>query len=160
MLKVIGPAEVPGSNDGYVIRPELLECVARIWQIGTTRETIPMLKLDARLSPGTIENRTLGTALRPFDGALRKLAIYLEHNRARTGMPDWSVGDLTVDAESASLFLYGLFDHRIAPVIGALMGAPNGRIDLSINIIPTEVEAARLRFAVTDFDLGVKSRIT
>jgi hypothetical protein len=160
MLKAIGPAEVPGSNDGYVVRPELLECVARIWQIGTTRETIPMLKLDARLTPATIESRTLATALRPFDGAVRKLAIYLEHNRKRTGMPDWSVGDLTIDTESASLFLDGLFDHRIGPVIGALMGTPNGRIDLSVNIIPTSIEAARLQFAVTDFDLGVKSRIS
>jgi len=160
MLKPIASGQMPGSNDGYVIRPELLEYAARIWQIGTTRETFPMLKFDARLAPNAVENRDLAATLSPFEAPLRRCAIYLEHNRTRDGMPDWSTGTLIVDAKSASLFLYGLLDQRVGPVIGALMGAPTGRIDLTVNLIPTLVDPTRLRFEVTDFDLGVKSRIT
>ncbi len=160
MLRPIASGQVPGSNDGYVIRPELVEYTARIWQIGTTRETFPMLKFDARLSPNSVENRDLAAGLASFEAPLRRFAIYLEHNRARDGMPDWSAGTLVIDSKSASLFLYGLLDQRVGPVIGALMGAPTGRIDISINVIPTRVEPAHLRFEVTDYDLGVKSRIT
>lgn len=160
MLKPIASGQMPGSNEGYVIRPELAELTARVWHIGTTRETFPMLKFDARLAPNSVDNRDLAETLRPFEAVLRRFAIYLEHNRARTGMPDWSVGSFAIDTRSASLFLYGLLDQRVGPVLGALMGAPNGRIDLSINLIPTQTDSDRLQFAVSDYDLGVKSRIT
>jgi hypothetical protein len=160
MLKVTGPTAIPGSDDGYLIRPELMEYIARIWQIGMTRETVPMLKLESRLAPNSIEDRTLAATLQPFDHALRKFTIYLEHTRPRTGMPDWSVGSMSVDGKGASVFLYGVLDHRIGPVVATLMSTSNARFDIAINLIPVRVDSDQLRFEVSDYDLGVKSRIS
>ena len=160
MLKVTGPNAMPGSDDGYLIRPELTEYAARIWHVGTSKQTLPMMKLESRLILGSIENRALAAALQPFDQALRQFTIYLEHARPRTAMPDWSVGSMIIDGKSASVFLYGVLEHRIGPVIAMLMTTSNARFDIAINLIPVRVDSDQLRFEVTDYDLGVKSRIS
>ena len=149
----------PRNSEISVLRPQLSSWVARLWQIGTTNEQVPMLKLAGSIDPRRIENRDLAERLRSFEVGLRSVTIYLEHTQTEFGAP-WAVGFGTVDAQSASFFLGRFMESRIGPVIGTLSGGATGRVDLSMGVVPSEISGSRVRFLVTDYDIGVVGRLS
>jgi hypothetical protein len=149
----------PSDSEIFVLRPQLSSWVARLWQIGTTNEAVPMLKLGGSIDLRRIENRALSERLRPVEAGLRDVSVYLEHTQTEFGAP-WSVGFGTVDSQSSSFFLGKFMESRIGPVIGALIGGSTGRIDLSIGVVPVEVSSARVRLLVTDYDIGAVGRLS
>lgn len=149
----------PGNSEISVLRPQLSAWVARLWQIGTTNEQVPMLKLSGSIDLRRIENKDLIERLRPVEAGLRNVSVYLEHTQVEFGAP-WSVGIGTVDTQSSSFFLGKFMESRIGPVIGALIGGSTGRVDLSIGVVPAEVSASRVRLLVTDYDIGVVGRLS
>ncbi|MCC7250616.1 hypothetical protein [Hyphomicrobium sp.] len=149
----------PGNKEISVLRPQLSGWVARLWQIGTTNESVPMLKLSGSIDPRRIENRDLAETLRPVEAGLRNVSVYLEHTQTEFGAP-WSVGLGAVDQQSSSFFLGKFMTSRIGPVIGALIGGSTGRVDLSIGVVPIEVSGSRVRFLVTDYDIGAVGRLS
>lgn len=149
----------PGNAEISVLRPQLSSWVARLWQIGTTNEQVPMLKLAGSIDPRRIENRDLAERLRSFEAGLRSVNVYLEHAQTEFGAP-WSVGFGTVDAQSASFFLDKFMESRIGSVIGTLIGGSTGTVDLTLGVVLSEASASRVRFLVTDYDIGVVGRLS
>lgn len=149
----------PGNADISVLRPQLSGWVARLWQIGTTNERVPMLKLSGSIDLRRIENRDLSETLRPVEAGLRNVSIYLDHTQTEFGAP-WSVGIGAIEPQSGSFFLGKFMEGPIGPVIAALVGGSTGRVDLSIGVVPTEVSGGRVRLLVTDYDIGVVGRLS
>ena len=70
----------PRNSDIAILRPQLSSWTARLWQIGTTNESFPMLKLGGGIELRRIEDRQLADTLRPFESGLRKtVRWYLDH---------------------------------------------------------------------------------
>lgn len=154
------PTSTPPSNaDIAVLRPHLTGWVARLWQIGTTNEQVPMLKLSGTIDPRGIENRSLVERLRPLEAGLRNVSIYLDHTQTDFGA-SWSVGLGVVEPQGSSFFLGKFMDSRIGPVIATLVGGSTGRVDLSIGVVPADVSSNRIRLLVTDYDIGVVGRLS
>jgi len=124
----------PRNSDIAILRPQLSSWTARLWQIGTTNESFPMLKLGGGIELRRIEDRQLADTLRPFESGLRNVACYLEHTQSDFG-PAWSIGTGTIDAKNADFFLGKLMDNRIGPVIGAVIGGSTGRVDLTMGVV-------------------------
>jgi hypothetical protein len=152
-----GTAAPPQAKE-LALKPRLSGWTARVWRESPER-AIPLFKLEGRLEPRDVENRALSLALRPFAAELQKLTIYLLHPEESPRLAPWAVGRFDVDETGAYLFFHDFLGASNGALMLSLMQTAGAATDIVISVVPARVEAKRLHFAVTGYDLGIHNRI-
>lgn len=150
--------ETPPTHKVPGIKPRLTSWTSRIWRESPGR-TIPMFKLEARLDPRDVEDRELAQALRPFAGQLQKIAMYLVHTEEIGRLASWAVGRFDIDAKGAHMFFHDFLGAPNGMLMLNLMQSAGTSADLVMGVVPMKVEAGLVRLAITEYDLGIHSRI-
>jgi len=150
--------DAPPQSRVLALRPRLLTWSARVWRESPAR-AIPLFKLEARLAPRDVEDRTLSQALRPFTGQLQKLAIYLLHPEETQRLAPWAVGRFDVDGKAACMFFHDFIGASNGMLMLNLMQTAGAATDIVMSVVPMKVEAEKLQFAITDYDFGIHNRI-
>jgi hypothetical protein len=151
-------AAAPPEAKTLALKPRLLAWTSRVWRESPER-AIPLFKLEAKLEPREVENRALSQALRPFAAELQKLTIYLLHPEGSPRLAPWAVGRFDLDEKGAYMFFHDFLGASNGALMLDLMQTAGAATDIVISVVPTRIEAKRLHFAVTGYDLGIHNRI-
>jgi hypothetical protein len=146
------------ATQGFGVKPQLLTFTSRIWRESPERP-IPLFKIEARLDPRTIEDKTLAAALQPYAAQLQSFAIYLVHTDETKRLAPWAVGRLDVDQKSAFIFMH---DYLAAPngmLMLNMLQTSGAQAEIIMGLVPIIVEPQRICFAIPDYDFGVHARI-
>jgi hypothetical protein len=146
------------TTQGFGVKPQLLTFTSRIWRESPERP-IPLFKIEARLDPRTIEDKTLAAALQPYAVQLQSFAIYLLHTDETKRLAPWAVGRLDVDQKSAFIFMH---DYLAAPngmLMLNMLQTSGAQAEIIMGLVPIIVEPQRICFAIPDYDFGVHARI-
>ncbi len=143
---------------GFGIKPQLLTFTSRIWRESPERP-IPLFKIEARLDPRSIENRTLSDALQPYAAQLQSFAIYALHTDETPRLAPWAVGRLDIDQKSAFIFLHDFLAAKNGMLMLDMLQTSGAQAEIIMGIVPITVEPQRLLFAIPDYDFGVHARI-
>jgi hypothetical protein len=66
----------------------------------------------------------------------------------------WSVGRIGVDRERTTVWLHRFLDDPFGPVLATLFRAGDARADVTLAVVPYEIDRDHLTFAVRDYDIG------
>jgi hypothetical protein len=143
---------------GFMVKPQLLTFTSRIWRESPERP-IPLFKLEARLDPREIDDRTLSEALQPYAAQLQKLAIYVLHPDESPRLAPWAVGRLDIDQKSAFIFLHDFLAARNGMLMLNMLQTSGASAEIIMGLVPISVDPQRMLFAIPDYDFGVHARI-
>jgi hypothetical protein len=150
--------ETPPQQKVPGIKPRLTAWTSRIWRESPGR-TIPMFKIEARLEARDVEDSDMSRALRPFSSQLQKIAIYLVHTEEVGRLASWAVGRFDIDAKGAHMFFHDFLGAPNGMLMLNLMQTAGASADIVMGVVPLKVEGEALRFAITEYDLGIHNRI-
>lgn len=143
---------------GFGIKPQLLTFTSRIWRASPERP-VPLFKIEARLEPRDVEDRTLSAALQPFAPQLQSFAIYVLHTNESPRLAPWAVGRLDIDQKSAFIFLHDFLAAPNGILMLNMLQTSGAMAEIIMGVVPMVVEPQRLLFAIPDYDFGVHARI-
>lgn len=146
------------AERGFSVKPLLLTFTSRIWRESPERP-IPLFKIEARLEPRDIEDRTLAAALQPYAAQLQSFAIYVLHTGETPRLAPWAVGRLDVDAKSAFVFLHDFLAAPNGMLMLNMLQTSGAQAEIIMGLVPIVVEPQRMCFAIPDYDFGVHARI-
>ncbi len=146
------------AERGFGIKPQLLTFTSRIWRESPARP-IPLFKIEARLDPRDIEDRTLSAALQPHATKLQSFAIYLLHTDESPRLAPWAVGRLDIDERSAFIFMHDFLAAKNGMLMLNMLQTSGAQAEIIMGVVPITVEPNRLLFAIPDYDFGVHARI-
>jgi hypothetical protein len=150
--------ETPPQEKVLALKPRLLAWTSRVWRESPGR-AVPLFKIDVRIEPRDIDDKELAQALRPFAAQLDKVAIYLLHPEETPRLAPWAVGTFDVDRKAGFMFFHDFLSASNANLMMNLMQTAGAATDLVMSIVPFRVEAEKIVFAVTGYDLGIHNRI-
>jgi len=150
--------ETPPQHKAPGIKPRLTAWTARVWRESPVR-AFPMFKLEARLESRDIDDRKLAQALRPFASQLQKIAIYLVHTEEVGRLASWAVGRFDIDTKGACMFFHDFLGAQNGMQMLDLMQTAGAGADIVMGVVPIKVESELMRFAITEYDLGIHNRI-
>ena len=150
--------EAPPQDKVLALKPKPLAWTSRVWRESPGR-TIPLFKIDVHIEPREIEDKALAQALRPFAAQLDKIAIYLLHPEETQRLAPWAVGHFDVDRKAGFMFFHDFLGAPNGALMLSLMQTAGASTDLFLSVVPFRVEAEKIVFAVTGYDLGIHNRI-
>ncbi len=159
MLETYRRAESPPQSRTFLLKPKLRSWTGRVWRSDPQTFQL-MLKLDASLAMSDVENNDLGATLAPFAAELASFALYLDYGAENRLPLPWAVGAFTVGHEKHTFArFYDFLETAPAYVLVPLIPGEGAQSDLLFSVIPFNLEADRVVFAITDYDLGFHNRI-
>lgn len=146
------------ATQGFGVKPQLLTFTSRIWRESPERP-IPLFKIEARLDPRDVEDKSLSAALQPHAAKLQSFAIYVLHTDESKRLAPWAVGRLDIDEKSAFIFLHDFLAAPNGMLMLNMLATSGAQAEIIMGIVPIAVEPQRLLFAIPDYDFGVHARI-
>jgi hypothetical protein len=143
---------------GFGVKPQLLTFTSRIWRESPER-SVPLFKIEARLDPRSIDDKTLSAALQPFAAQLQSFAIYVLHTDESKRLAPWAVGRFDIDQKSAFIFLHDFLAAKNGILMLNTLQTSGASAEIMMGLVPIIVEPQRLCFAIPDYDFGVHARI-
>jgi hypothetical protein len=159
MLETYRAKEPPPQARTFLLKPKLRSWTGRVWRSDPQNFQL-MLKFDASLSLSEIEDTELRACLAPFAAQLSSFALYLDYGAPNRLPAPWPVGILSADLnKDAFVRFYDFLETARAHVLVPLVAGAGAQSDLMFSVIPFNLEADRVVFAITDYDLGFHNRI-
>jgi hypothetical protein len=149
---------VPPNERCFALKLQPTGWKARKWR-SFDGSVMPMVRLDAEIRPIDYLGSPLHEVLTRFQAPLRKFQLYLEPAAAVPLPLSWSVGRVTFEADRCYGWLHHFLNDTIGQTLATLLGDPGAACDIVLSVIHYEVSAAKVDFAMRDYDVGLGGRL-